>query len=76
MVDACCSCEEVRTMLDEFLEEVKLLSKSSGKAKTKRAPSAYNLYMKSCLERKKGDSGEHKEKFKTCAFEYKQQKGA
>ena len=34
----------------------------------KRAPSAYNLHMKECLHRK---TGPIKERFKSCAAEYK-----
>ena len=41
------------------------------KAKKKRAPSKYNLFMKECIKSKDGPI---QERFKTCAFEYKKQK--
>jgi len=42
-----------------------------GKARTKRAPSAYNLHMKECIKR---TSGPIQERFKSCAAEYKKKK--
>jgi len=74
MADACCTCEEIENMLDEFLEEVRLATESSQRKRTKRAPSKYNLFMRECLQRKKGEPGEHKEKFRACALEYRQRK--
>lgn len=42
--------------------------------KIKRAPSAYNLHMKECLNKVKG-TGDRKLNFKKCAAEYSAKKG-
>lgn len=71
MADICCSCEEIQSILSDLLEEVKLLSQSSTKVRTKRKPSAYNLFMQECLPKK---TGPQTEKFRQCAAEYKERK--
>lgn len=72
-----CSCEEIVAKLDEILEHIRSgLKSSGGKRKgTKRAPSAYNLFVKECLAGKKGAPGAHTEKFKACVKAWKEQKG-
>lgn len=47
----------------------------SGKAeKKKRAPSAFNLFMKECLKRTKETEGDHKHHFTMCVHEWKSKK--
>jgi len=61
-----CSCEEIRQMLEELLSQM-----ATRRIRSKRAPSAYNLFMRDCI---KGKSGPIQQRFKACALEYKQRK--
>lgn len=54
--------------MEEHLERVAQMA-SAGR--TKRAPSAYNLWMKECIPKR---TGPIQERFKACAVEYKKQK--
>ena len=65
-MEACCSCEEVQRMIEEVGERIIATCQATGrtKAKTKRRPSAYNLFIKSCTVGGKNS-------LKTCAAEYK-----
>ncbi len=56
-----CECE----LPEELLE--------SRKAKKKRAPSKYNIFMGECVKKPK-EGLDHKEKFRACATEYKASK--
>ena len=49
------------------------LAQGSGAGRTKRAPSAYNLYLKKCAS-SKAKGGEGKD-FQTCAVEWRAAKG-
>lgn len=42
-----------------------------GRGRKGRAPSKYNLFMRDCLSRKKGEGGSHTEKFRSCVLEWK-----
>ena len=71
MADACCSCENIKTIVKEIVKEIfdeqldKL--KTQVKTRTKRAPSAYNISIGKCM---KGGG----KTLKACAVEYKKQK--
>lgn len=71
MADACCSCEDIRTMIKE--EVKKLFDAEVIKLKTtsrkKRAPSAYNIFIGKCMK-------EDSKTMKICAAEYKKKKEA
>ena len=68
MAAACCSCEELQAIVEETLNRIWSEHQSAlpGKPRKKRAPSAYNIFIGSCM--KKGNS------MKGCAAEYKAQK--
>ncbi len=70
MPDAC-SCEEIRTILQEFLSEIAAVCQASGK--NKRKPSAYNIFMGKCVKGKSKDIP-IQERFRQCAAEYRAQK--
>lgn len=50
-------------------------TKPTGDIRSKRAPSKYNLFMKSCLTELKG-TGKIQDLFRQCARRYKEQKKA
>jgi len=66
MAEICCSCEKVRQIVREVLAE---MLAEMPRTRKKRAPSAYNLYMKECIPTK---TGPIQERFRQCAREYKQ----
>lgn len=68
MNGACCSCEEIRRIMEGYVEDIAHIIPAG---KTKRAPSAYNLWMKECIPKR---TGPIQERFKACAGEYKKQK--
>lgn len=42
--------------------------------KMKRKPTAFNLFMRDCLSRKRNEEKEHREKFRECVLEWKKRK--
>lgn len=70
MVEACCSCEDVKKIVKEIVTElfnerlVKLTT--TMKQKKKRAPSQYNIFIGKCMKEGKN--------MKQCAVEYRQYK--
>ena len=69
--DSCCTCEAIREIVKEevkklFDEEVIKLKTESTKRR-KRAPSAYNKWIGTCMKKPGKD-------MKQCAAEYKKQK--
>lgn len=69
MGDACCSCEDMRTIVKEevkklFDDEIIKLKTTSRK---KRAPSKYNIFIGKCMK-------EDGKTMKICAAEYKKEK--
>lgn len=74
MVDACCSCEDIKKIVkeivkeefDKAVEELKA-TRPSGR-RVKRAPSKYNIFMGACV--KEGGN------FKTCAVKWKEKKAS
>lgn len=73
MADACCSCEDVKKIVQEIVKEEfkarleELKATRPGK-RAKRAPSKYNIFMGACV--KEGGN------FKTCAVKWKEKKKA
>lgn len=67
-----CSCEEIRKIVKEIVNEVFQQRMAEIKTKKKRAPSKYNLFIKSCLKETE-TKGPIKERFKKCAALYKKQ---
>jgi len=71
MVEACCSCEDIKGIVREIVKELfdEKLAKltTQVKTRTKRAPSAYNIFIGKCM---KGDG----KTMKQCAVDYKKQK--
>lgn len=67
-----CDCEDIRKIVKEIVNEIfnERLVKLTTEMKTrrKRAPSAYNIFIGTCMKQ----SGEN---MKTCSAKYKQQKG-
>lgn len=69
MIGGACSCQEIERMLQDFLNEVSAMGIGTSKgARKKRAPSAYNLFIKECTAGGKKTLAE-------CAPEWKKQKG-
>ena len=63
--EACCSCEEVKSILNEFADNLRTLLEAQGKKpRKKRALSAYNLFIKECTTGGAND-------MRTCATKYK-----
>lgn len=67
----CCSCEEMRAIVEEALSRIfsEHQSAITGKPKKKRAPSPYNIFIGTCMK-------EPNKTMKLCAADYKAQKGA
>ena len=61
-----CSCEDIRSIVREEIATL-----PAGKVRGKRAPSAYNQFMGSCV---RGKSGAIQDRFRECALEWKAQK--
>ena len=70
MADACCSCENIKTIVKEIVKELfdERLAKITTEVKTrkKRNPSKYNIFMGTCV--KEGGN------FKTCAVKWNAKK--
>jgi len=66
-IGGACSCQEMERMMRDFLNNVQSMIGGKG-ARKKRAPSEYNLFIGSCMKNEGKD-------MKTCATEYKTQKG-
>jgi len=75
MGEACCSCEDVRSIVKEEIEkifdakvdELKGFAKSGKRAK--RKPSQYNIFIGKCMK-------EDNKTMKQCAKEYKEKKAS
>jgi len=73
MTEACCSCEDIKTIIkqvvkEEFNKAVTELKKTRPGRRAKRAPSKYNIFMGECV--KEGGN------FKTCAVKWKTKKAS
>jgi len=68
-----CSCEEIRTIVREILEEYVSEIIAACSVRTKRKPSAYNQFMGECVRSKPKDIP-IQERFRQCAVEYKSRK--
>lgn len=65
MNGACCSCEEMERIVKAEVERVLAsVGAKGGGERRKRAPSAYNMFIKECMGGGKSD-------MKTCAVDYK-----
>lgn len=70
----CCSCEEIRAILEDFLTRLQAITEAKAKrTRTKRAPSAYNIFMGECVK-ELGSDVPIQERFKACAVKYKELK--
>jgi len=71
MTEACCSCEDIKSIVKEIVKELfdEKLDKLTTQVKTrkKRAPSAYNLFVSKCMAGGKTN-------LKTCAREWNEKK--
>jgi hypothetical protein len=67
-----CSCEDIKKIIKEIVNEAFQQKMIEMKTKRKRAPSKYNLFIKSCLKEKE-TTGPIQERFKKCTALYKKQ---
>lgn len=68
-----CSCAAILNRIKDIEEEIEHLKKApkGGGGRAKRAPSAYNLFIKECVPKK---SGPITDRFRACVEEYKKEK--
>jgi len=78
MVDACCSCEDVKKIMKEIVKEefdkaVEEL-KATRPGKKARVLSKWQLFLKECIPKKQDLP--FKERIKACSVEYKKKKAS
>lgn len=73
MTDACCSCEDIKSIIkEEFAKAVEELKATRPGRTTERKLSKWQLFLKECIPKKQDLP--FKERVKACSVEYKKKK--